>query len=197
MDLRSYTKQELALLYFPDSDPDVARAHLMRWIVRCTQLYEQLLKSGYTKSSKEFNPLQVSYIFFHLGEPWYLSVKIGEYRWATMSIGELGKWNVVSLHCDSEREVSHGSHRSHGFSSLHATVLTMIHSKDSVRSQNEREVSHRSHRFAQILFVTRNGSHHNSQANTPWGVKNLWKSVRSVGKQQALRSAHSTFNINH
>ena len=69
MDLRSYTKQELALLYFPDSDPDVARAHLMRWIVRCTQLYEQLLKSGYNKSCKEFNPLQVSYIFFHLGEP--------------------------------------------------------------------------------------------------------------------------------
>ena len=69
MDLRSYTKQELALLYFPDSDPDVARSHLMRWIVRCTQLYEQLLKSGYTKNSKEFNPLQVSYIFFHLGEP--------------------------------------------------------------------------------------------------------------------------------
>ena len=47
----------------------VARSHLMRWIVRCTQLYEQLLKSGYTKNSKEFNPLQVSYIFFHLGEP--------------------------------------------------------------------------------------------------------------------------------
>ena len=115
MDLRSYTKQELALLYFPDSDPDVARAHLMRWIVRCTQLYEQLLKSGYTKNSKEFNPLQVSYIFFHLGEPWYLSVIIVEYRGATVSIGELGMRNVVSLHCDSEREVPHGSHRSHGF----------------------------------------------------------------------------------
>ena len=110
MDLRSYTKQELALLYFPDSDPDVARAHLMRWIVNCTQLYEQLQKSGYNKSCKEFNPLQVSYIFYHLGEPWYLSVIIGEYRWATMSIGELGKWNVVSLQCDSER-VSHRSHR--------------------------------------------------------------------------------------
>ena len=103
MDLRSYTKQELALLYFPDSDPDVARAHLMRWIVRCTQLYEQLLKSGYTKNSKEFNPLQVSYIFFHLGEPWYLSVIIVEYRGATLSNGELGMRNVVSLHCDSER----------------------------------------------------------------------------------------------
>ncbi|MQN80975.1 DUF4248 domain-containing protein, partial [Prevotella copri] len=29
MDLRSYTKQELALLYFPDSSPVVASAHLM------------------------------------------------------------------------------------------------------------------------------------------------------------------------
>jgi hypothetical protein len=28
-----------------------------------------LQKSGYNKSCKEFNPLQVSYIFFHLGEP--------------------------------------------------------------------------------------------------------------------------------
>lgn len=56
MDLRSYTKQELALLYFPDSDPDVARAHLMRWIVRCTQLYEQLLKSG-------ISPLQRPHYF--------------------------------------------------------------------------------------------------------------------------------------
>ena len=142
MDLRSYTKQELALLYFPDSDPDVARAHLMRWIVRCTQLYEQLQKSGYNKSCKEFNPLQVSYIFFHLGEPWYLSVIIGEYRWATVSIGELGKWNVVSLHCDSEREVSHGSHRSHGSSSLQATVLTMPHRKNSegVKIREIREI---------------------------------------------------------
>ena len=142
MDLRSYTKQELALLYFPDSDPDVARAHLMRWIVRCTQLYEQLKKSGYNKSCKEFNPLQVSYIFFHLGEPWYLSVIIGEYRWATVSIGELGKWNVVSLQCDSEREVAHGSHGSHGSSSLQATVLTKPHSKNSegVKIREIREI---------------------------------------------------------
>ena len=140
MDLRSYTKQELALLYFPDSDPDVARAHLMRWIVRCTQLYEQLLKSGYTKNSKEFNPLQVSYIFFHLGEPWYLSVKIGEYRWVSVSIGELGKWNVVSLHCDSEREVAHGSHRSHGFSSLHATVLTLSLTAKTPKESKIREI---------------------------------------------------------
>ena len=62
-------------------------------------------------------------IFFHLGEPWYLSVIIDEYRGATLSIGELGMRIVVSLHCDSEREVPHGSHGSHGFSSLQATVL--------------------------------------------------------------------------
>ena len=69
MDIRSYTKQELALLYFPQSTPDVASAHLMRWIIRCKPLYEQLIKSGYSKHQREFNPLQVSYIFFHLGEP--------------------------------------------------------------------------------------------------------------------------------
>ena len=33
--------------------------------------------------------------------------------------------------CDSAREVSHGSHRSHGFSSSQATVLTKAHSKNS------------------------------------------------------------------
>ena len=75
----------------------------------------------------EWHPCGKNYemdsIFFHLGEPWYLSVIIDEYRGATLSIGELGMRNVVSLHCDSEREVPHGSHGSHGFSSLQATVL--------------------------------------------------------------------------
>ena len=37
-----------------------------------------------------------------------------------MSIGELGMRNIVSLHCDSEREVPHGFH---GFSSLQATGI--------------------------------------------------------------------------
>ena len=58
-------------------------------------------------------------IFFHLGEPWYLSVIIDEYRGATLSIGELGMRNVVSLHCDSERV----SHRFAQILSLQATVL--------------------------------------------------------------------------
>ena len=30
-EIRYYTKQEIALLYFPDSSPEVANAHLRRW----------------------------------------------------------------------------------------------------------------------------------------------------------------------
>ncbi len=69
MNIRCYTKQELALLYFPDATPEVASAHLRRWIDRCKPLSDKLKKSGYTKWTKEFNPMQVSYIFHFLGEP--------------------------------------------------------------------------------------------------------------------------------
>ena len=69
MDLRSYTKQELALLYFPSSSPEVASAHLMRWIRRIPDLMQKLRESGYGKFDKEFTPLQVSHIFYFLGNP--------------------------------------------------------------------------------------------------------------------------------
>ena len=69
MEQKCYSKQELALQYFPDATPEVASAHLMRWINRCPSLLKQLEESGYQKNAKEFNPLQVSFIFFHLGEP--------------------------------------------------------------------------------------------------------------------------------
>lgn len=69
MNQHSYTKQELALLYFPDATPEVASAHLRRWIILCEPLYEQLLKTGYSKWAKGFTPTQVSYIFTYLGEP--------------------------------------------------------------------------------------------------------------------------------
>ena len=69
MKIISYTKQELALLYFPDATPEVASAHLRRWIILCEPLYEQLLKTGYSKWAKSFTPTQVSYIFAYLGEP--------------------------------------------------------------------------------------------------------------------------------
>ena len=69
MKIISCTKQELALLYFPDATPEVASAHLRRWIILCKPLYEQLLKTGYSKWAKGFTPTQVSYIFAYLGEP--------------------------------------------------------------------------------------------------------------------------------
>ena len=69
MDLRSYTKQELARLYFPDATPAVASAHLMRWIQRIPDLLQKLAATGYGKNCKEFTPMQVSYILYFLGEP--------------------------------------------------------------------------------------------------------------------------------
>ena len=48
---------------------EVASAHLRRWINRCKPLHDALVKSGYTKWSKEFSPIQVAYIFDYLGEP--------------------------------------------------------------------------------------------------------------------------------
>ena len=52
-----------------DATPEVASAHLRRWIILCEPLYEQLLKTGYSKWAKSFTPTQVSYIFAYLGEP--------------------------------------------------------------------------------------------------------------------------------
>ena len=67
--IRPYTKKELALLYFPDSLPRTAVNHLMAWIHRCTPLWQQLLDSGYSTTSKGFTPRQVRAIVEQLGEP--------------------------------------------------------------------------------------------------------------------------------
>ena len=69
MDIRSYTKQELALLYFPDSDPKTATNHLMRWINACPPLSERLAALHYRRSSKHFTSPQVVQILEYLGEP--------------------------------------------------------------------------------------------------------------------------------
>ncbi|MGN8724254.1 DUF4248 domain-containing protein [Segatella copri] len=67
--IRTYTKKELALMYFPESYPRTAVNHLMAWIRRCDPLWEKLLKMGYCKTSKSFSPKQVKTIFDYLGEP--------------------------------------------------------------------------------------------------------------------------------
>lgn len=67
--IRTYTKKELALMYFPESYPRTAVNHLMVWIRRCDPLWEELLKMGYRKTSKSFSPKQVKAIIDYLGEP--------------------------------------------------------------------------------------------------------------------------------
>ena len=67
--IRAYSKKELALMYFPDSSPRTAVNHLMSWIRRCTQLWEQLQTMGYYPQSKGFTPREVRAIVEQLGEP--------------------------------------------------------------------------------------------------------------------------------
>lgn len=67
--IRTYTKKELALLYFPDSTPRSAVSHLMSWIRRCTALQQQLETTGYQPIAKAFTPRQVKMIIDMLGEP--------------------------------------------------------------------------------------------------------------------------------
>lgn len=69
MKIRSYSKQELALLYFPDSDPRIATNHLMRWINRNPTLQRELKDTGYYRNSKYFTTRQVCAILDYLGEP--------------------------------------------------------------------------------------------------------------------------------
>jgi hypothetical protein len=67
--IRPYTKKELALMYFPDSQPRTAVNHLMAWIRRCTRLWQQLQATGYDANCKTFTPRQVRAIVEQLGEP--------------------------------------------------------------------------------------------------------------------------------
>lgn len=67
--IRAYTKKELALRYFPDSQPRTAVNHLMSWIRRCRPLWTELLSTGYSTTSKSFTPRQVRAIVDHLGDP--------------------------------------------------------------------------------------------------------------------------------
>lgn len=67
--IRPYTKKELALMYFPNSNPRTAVNHLMAWINRCTPLLGELKTAGYAKNSKSFTSRQIRMIVEYLGEP--------------------------------------------------------------------------------------------------------------------------------
>ena len=67
--IKSYSKAELAMLYFPDSDLHVAVNHLMRWVYKCKPLMDDLNKTGYRKQAKYLLAQQVRMVVEHLGEP--------------------------------------------------------------------------------------------------------------------------------
>ena len=66
---RTYSKKELALLYFPDSTPRVAVNHLMALIHRNDMLRDELLSTGYKTTNKVFTPRQVQAIVDWIGAP--------------------------------------------------------------------------------------------------------------------------------
>lgn len=66
---RTFYKQELAMLYFPDDNPKVARDKLTRWINRCKPLSQAMAETFYRTTSKSYTPRQVLLIIEYLGEP--------------------------------------------------------------------------------------------------------------------------------
>lgn len=66
---RSYSKKELASLYFPLTSQNSAVRHLMEWINNCPALRTRLEELGYIRTMRLLTPAQVGAIFYYLGEP--------------------------------------------------------------------------------------------------------------------------------
>lgn len=69
MTIKSYSKQELALLYFPDSDPSAALKRLKRWINRIPELRDSIRKDSMGEHAKFWSRTQVKQIVAYLDEP--------------------------------------------------------------------------------------------------------------------------------
>ena len=67
--IRTYSKKELAVRYFPESAPAAAVKTLRRWICRCPPLLARLAAIGYDARARYLTPQQVGIIVEHLGEP--------------------------------------------------------------------------------------------------------------------------------
>ena len=67
--IRSYSKKELALKFFPDSTPETAVKHLMALIRRNDMLWDELQAMGYYNRRKTFTPREVRAIVDWLGAP--------------------------------------------------------------------------------------------------------------------------------
>ena len=66
---RCISKTELGLAYFPDSCPDTARRHLVRWINDCPRLLSALRHEGYSSATRVFTKRQLQLIYDHFGPP--------------------------------------------------------------------------------------------------------------------------------
>jgi hypothetical protein len=69
MEITSYPKSELALMYFPKSDPHVALNHLNSWIKGCPELAEKMAGCHQSRFAKFYSPQAVRLIVEYLGEP--------------------------------------------------------------------------------------------------------------------------------
>ena len=69
LELRSYTKGELALLYSPRATRESAIRMLNRYLHRCHGLLDELFGLGYRADDRSFTRQQVAVIFRYLGEP--------------------------------------------------------------------------------------------------------------------------------
>jgi hypothetical protein len=66
---RTYSKGELAQLYYPHLAPESARKRLYRWIADDKSLREALAETGYSIHTRTFTPRQVRLLVEHMGEP--------------------------------------------------------------------------------------------------------------------------------
>ena len=62
-------KSALAASYFPELASHQACNRLRRWIIRCTELHDKLLETGYRPEQRIFRPRQIRLIIHYLGEP--------------------------------------------------------------------------------------------------------------------------------
>ena len=69
MEIRTYSKKELAIAYAPNISMVAALNRLALWLKTNHQLWDELLQTGYRTTQRYFNSRQVRLIFDHLGEP--------------------------------------------------------------------------------------------------------------------------------
>ena len=67
--LRTYKKNELAMMYFPDVSKAAASRNFRRWIKNCPPMMKELDAMGYDKNRQDLLKAEVAVIVKHLGEP--------------------------------------------------------------------------------------------------------------------------------